>query len=708
MSSVRNPLLDYMDEEPLSQDEINTKKAQERGKKGFEQNKDIIPPAPITAQSKNMNENPLLQFMDEESPEKFSLFSQKTPEEIQKGHEEIWETYKNIPRGIKEGLLEQYYAAKGEKYKPSPVPENQYPEAVETGREFGQLVGKTPAIAGSMAAGSRIAGLPGAMIGGAAAGFGLTPGNIKERLISGGITGAVPLAPKVIGGVIKGAKKLYGLAKAPFKKLEPLEEQVFRANENLLALTAEEKQAKELAQKKTGVTNLIPTLGKKQKELSELEIPTSSTLPIPSSKVSAQNLDNAIKSHENAKKLVSNIESEFDKTMGKGTAHPLHIASDVNRKINAIEAHYADRMNKWQESISDANFQMPKPVLEKYEVDQKKLWEAVNKKDTKSLKEGSFLNKPEISPTLKSIMDKAPTAADTNATDFITKMREFRDYRFELSQYMKKASPLERVEIKKALKDSKKMQATIQETLEEAVGVEKASELKEINLGYSDIIFPLKALSTAKKIRKSESQIPDYIKALTGESAYPRTLKGQKALRSIIESEPSIMRNVLGQKYAGKIEELHNPDELANHYLGKLIGTRNIIERHKQALGKISEHEKNVSRYKKEHETVTTQEKNAHNEVARQDKLIKEQSEKKSTLENEIKSLDENINKWKEIVKLKDIGLKEKIKLENELEKARSKRKKARYALGILVGYGAVKNHKAIENVIGLSKENGE
>ena len=47
-------------------------------------------------------------------------------------------------------------------------------------------------------------------------------------------------------------------------------------------------------------------------------------------------------------------------------------------------------MNKWQESIRENNFQMPKPVLEKYEIDQNKLLEAFIRGDKKALKTGNF------------------------------------------------------------------------------------------------------------------------------------------------------------------------------------------------------------------------------------------------------------------------------------------------------------------------------
>jgi len=720
--SKDNPFVNMLDE-----DDLRLLQSTQRGKKASKLYHkalgDTYKPENIESEaspSKEMSfDNPLFALLNEEEPTKTtkpSLFGM-TPENIEKAQQELGggniELIKNIPMGAKDIFLKQLAAIQGKTREEAPITPSQYPEYAKAGRQVGSVIGGTPALLAGTAAGGAVGGLPGAILGGAAVGYGTTPGDVIERTKGALEAGAMPLIPKIPGvlksigsGISSLGKGAYNIAKSPFQKLSPLESKLAEVSSSVEESAMAEQAAKDLFKEQTGSASPYIAKGKAKEKLANLKVEEPSNLPTPSTKVSAEKLDEATKSHESAKKLVSDIEDKFDRYVKKGAAHPIHVASDVNKKIEIIENHYADRYKALNQRVAENKFEMPEKAIKNYEIDHNKILEAYIKGDTKALKEGKFTNEPEISPTLQSIMDKAPTAADTDAATFMAKYKDLRDYSFDLSQKMKTATATEREEIKQALKESKGLMNSAKEALDKGLGEVEAKELKEINRGYSDVIFPLRSLNLAKKFQKSESLPQNMIKALSGESAYPRTKKGQEALRSIVKSDPENIKHLIGQKYAGKIEKLHDYDELTKEYLDRLPELKKLLQEHKVAKAKVPEAEKIVSEAKAQHEKLTKEEKKAQELADKQRFDYKLALEKKADLEKKIKSYDDRIDELKKLSKQKKINLKEKVKYENEISKIKKRKSLANKALlGLVTIYFGQKAVRGFSNAYNISKE---
>jgi hypothetical protein len=487
-----------------------------------------------------------------------------------------------------------------------------------------------------------------------------------------GIGAAFPLAFEAPGLAMKGYNKAKDILSSPWKKFDKLESKLSEVTAKDKVQKAALSEATNKAQEATGSTSLYSARGKAKKQLSKLPGSEKPTIGAESTEVSQKRLDEATKSHESAKKLVGEIEGQFDKELGKGSAHADRLASNVNNQIEAIEKHYSDRYKKFMSDAKDAKTLMPKKVVNDYEINREQLLDALKSSKYKDLRISDLTQ--EGSPTFKKLLNIAPTSEDVNLAKFMSKAKDFRNERFNLSQKLKdNITNAERDEIRDALTNTAKLENTIQSTLEKAVGTKAAANLKEINAGYSDIIFPLRSYNLAKTIKKSESLPENFIKKLSGKSAYPETRKAQQVLRNIVKSEPENVKNVLGQRYAGNIENAHEYDELAKEYFDQAPEIKKILDQHKKAKDLVKSTSSSLKESKTIHENLTGGKKlEAKNLTARK------------KLEDRIKLLDENISKLERETKKKNITLKHKLKLEKMLEEKTKERSSNRIALTLI------------------------
>jgi len=524
--------------------------------------------------------------------------------------------------------------------------------------------------------------LAGTTAGGAAGAAEYVPGGESRAtnvLKGAGIGGGIPLA----GGLIGAGAKIAGRALGDLGPLEAAEKAAQAKFEAALQSHGEAKAAAEVATKMSNPNKMQNVLETKEAQLAGMPEEKLSNLPVPSSQVSAENLDKAAKSHEAASKLVGDVERQLESELNKGSAHGLHNTSDINRKIDMIENHYSGRYENLMKNLENSHFQMPEAQLKEYELDMDAIREKV--------RQGNVHIKGEVktneNPYVKELMDRAPTAKDVSAAEFMAKQKEFRNYRFNLTQQMKDTTPTDRLAIKNALKESSEVNDVINKALNEGLG-EYKPEYEDINRGYSEIIFPLRSYNPVKSIRAGKETPKNFLNILGRKSAYTRTLKAQDALRQIVKSDPELMRNVIGQKYSSKLKGLHNYDETIQEYLDRLPNVKKLIEKHKEAINQVPLAKKQMEEAENLHKSIVSQESKGHEAASKEAQNIKNITANREKLQKEIDNLSSHIDELKTSAKRKDISLHQKIRIENRLKDAKEKKKDAIKKL-MYIGGGA-------------------
>lgn len=292
--------------------------------------------------------------------------------------------------------------------------------------------------------------------------------------------------------------------------------------------------------------------------------------------------ENAITSDEAynlAKNEAQQLEEQGAKKIGsylnKGATHNVRAAQGLSHRMGNIEKYWSDAFKTLRSDLKNNNFQMNE--LPKYEINMNKIFEQI-----KSGADPSKINAAENSE-LAILRNKAPTPKDISAEDFLTKYQSFRDARYDLLQRAKSArDATERRELFDAYKNSKPMEETINQALEEGLG-DYGPEYKRVNQGYSKQIFPLrsnKVIQSALKGKLSQNMLE--------EVAGNDETMGQ--VRELIKQDPELLRNILGQRYASNPKGLQELDEKTAEFLSEMPELEKILQENESELAlKIKE-----------------------------------------------------------------------------------------------------------------------
>lgn len=339
----------------------------------------------------------------------------------------------------------------------------------------------------------------------------------------------------------------------------------------------------------SGVSKIAPNLTSKTKDIFNkknieklLKTKEQKTADIES------NLGTIESDIEKTEKEVPQLKEMFGEKAGsylnKGATHEVRGASGIKHRLNQIEDYYKTGFKDLKTNLKNSQFEMQD--LPSYSNDMEHA--LVNIKDLKFVNGRlTIANEPEVSRELQSIIDKAPTPKDIKADDFLTKYQDFRDARYDLLQRAKTAeSAQERKSLFKAYEDSKPIEKTVTQALEKGLG-EHGDEFKRLNKGYSEQIYPLRENKTARKALSGQLG-PNTIKELGG------TGKGQELMREIVKQDPELLRNIVGQRYASKVESLLDIDEATAEYLYEMPELKKIIndysKEYESKLKEVSAH----------------------------------------------------------------------------------------------------------------------
>lgn len=298
--------------------------------------------------------------------------------------------------------------------------------------------------------------------------------------------------------------------------------------------------------------------------------------------------------YHNPTSELENIESEIGKHINIEGEHGLRASKAINHRIKSIEDYWSDAYKKFEDKIKDAEFHMPEKALTNlnYDMDAivSKLKEGVDPRNVMKVLEKEA--KDAENPYYKELISKAPTAKDSNASDFLAKYKDFRNAFGGLKQDLKseRYGSMEKEKIAKAIQKGKEMETQIKDVLDQGLG-EFKPEYDWLMKGYSQQVFPLRKnpiVKAAKKGKLSKNILHDL---RTDES-------GMNVLRDVIKQDPELLRNIIGQKYLSKASDIHVPNEHTRSFLNEMPELNKLISRKEKLLQETAKR-KDISLAKK-------------------------------------------------------------------------------------------------------------
>ena len=486
---------------------------------------------------------------------------------------------------------------------------------------------------------------------------------VGELLPSGsGIVGLSKLG-------LKGLKGGFNIAKGAFQNLEPYEQAAEKAaQESKLAEEGKQRAIEEI-RGQTGKSNegrLRYAKMQAEQELANTPMSRPSNLPVLSSDESAQHLAGAGLQQENAAKNVENIENNISEHLNAGTDHDVHAAAQILKAQDKIRTGLSEKYDELTHEFKQNN------VL----VDNSNETKSLTTRLLELVKQGQ-MDSPVAKKVATELADLKNAKTIIPADEYLTVLRSAKDYarQARTKAFTPGMNAEERAEWHRrynALDD------TVQEmegNLENAVGDVNAEKLKDTNSAWRDYVIPLQKNTTFQTIRHKGRIEGDIMNKLRG------TDKGDVLMRNIIKSDPEILKNVVGKRYAEKPTELHEAGERENEYISKMPQLKNMLQQHKEATTAHENANQNLSTIEKYHENVLKQEKKGQELAAKEQEKFKQTQVRKQELKDEIDNLDANINKITARSKHADITLDEKMRLEAQLKKLKAKRKANRTIL---------------------------
>jgi hypothetical protein len=374
--------------------------------------------------------------------------------------------------------------------------------------------------------------------------------------------------PGVINQALKFAgwplRKLGGVVKGAFKDLSPYEEAVGAAK-------AEENLA----------------LKKAQEDLASKNLESQS---INNSIEETKNLIPGKISYGQPNTELESIENEIGRHLNIEAPHNIRVGESIKARIPSIYKFWGNSYKDFINKLKDSKFYLPKEGLEKIDLDINAIRQMAKEgklTGNKYLK----IAKPKESSQFQSLIKKAPTAKDSNAADFLSKYKDFRNGLHELRQEAKTtADEGLRRQLFKDIDKASKIESRLKQSLEKGLG-EHSPEFKWLNEGYSKQVYPLRNNKIVKKLMNKDMPgklSKDMVNELSGSN------EGQEFLREIVKQDPEAIKNILGQQFKKNPGRLHNPDELIREYMQENTELPKLLKNRENYFSNLSKR-KNIS-----------------------------------------------------------------------------------------------------------------
>lgn len=365
---------------------------------------------------------------------------------------------------------------------------------------------------------------------------------------------------------------------------------------------------------------------------------------------SKNNLDNVMSDHENAQSKLgaandqqNNIDQQISQELNQNAAHSVRASRSFKDNITSINDYWSDNYKQLMSDLKGSNFQLDNPERVG----------AINS----AIDNARATYGDDPTGEFAQLIKKAPTTADTTASDFMMKQKDFRDHRYNLLQRAKEEpSAVKRDELFRAYRDSEPIDKIISDTLEDGLGQYK-DQYKWINQGYREQVFPLRENAVAQKAMNGEPLSANMASELSGYEP------GQELMREIAKRDPEIRRNVVGQQYKTGKDKVLNPNETVREYTNQMPELNALTDQRRDSENRVATAANRVAETKSNLS-------NAQNEHNSNLKL----SEKVQNLSTQLNQTKEKIGALENAIKSKNMSLERKIQAENELKNQKNMR----------------------------------
>jgi len=426
------------------------------------------------------------------------------------------------------------------------------------------------------------------------------------------------------------------------------------------------------------------------------------------------NLENAKEHHEKASDLLEENHKDIGKYLGKGLEHDVEAAEKIKTTQAARHEELKKEYNEIEEELSQKKIKIDNSAILKDKMDElAKLTEASEKRT------------PEMDKLIEDIKAIKNAKTEILASKWL---KSIRSLEYDINEARKKAfkvgaDPETREAWMRTFNNMNEPIQGMKKLLEEGIGEENATRLKEANKGWREDVASLYTNTTWHTIRKKERIEGDIMHTLRGNE------RGDVRIKNIIMNNPEIIKNVLGQRFAHKPGDLGDIGVQESRYIDRLPEFKQMVDQRNRIESSVNESKKNVKNIELSHKDYIKKEKEAHankEEVESEiKKLTKENQDKIKEQESIIKrinlDIDKNKSKIKEIEhkqpymqealkdinekrKNKKISLEKKSKLESEHKELENKIKKMDMELKRLEKEQASNHKKLKESRTGVMK----
>ncbi len=275
---------------------------------------------------------------------------------------------------------------------------------------------------------------------------------------------------------------------------------------------------------------------------------------------------------------VQAIEDQVGRQLKIDSPHKIRVAEALRNRISSVEDYWSGRYKNLMDNLKSSSFQMPEEAMK--ELNMNDIYKQIQEGGFEDVKAGKIGEQQ--SPYFTDLISRAPTSADTNAADFISKYKDFRNGIYNLRETAKSTGDEAlRRQLFSDVNKLKTMEDTAKNTLEKGLG-EHLQDFKEINNGYSQQIFPLRSNAIVRNINKGGSMSDNIVNQLSNNK------EGTDVLREMAKQDPEVVKSIIGQRYRISPGEVHNPNELMREYLDEAPDVKNLLKTKQDTLQEIA------------------------------------------------------------------------------------------------------------------------
>jgi DNA repair exonuclease SbcCD ATPase subunit len=500
------------------------------------------------------------------------------------------------------------------------------------------------------------------------------------------------------------------------------EEETGRSNPSTMKFAATNKQ-QGLQDKQSKIQELDKQhedLNKKIDELSKLpELPNIDTasheINVGNAKKSLeesnQHIQESEKTHESAKRGLNEIDTSIGQHLNRGTDHDVRAASQIlnaqegplnpnGRRTGGIKGQISNVYNNLTQRFRDQNVN----------IDNTAEMRNTTNRLNELTRNGEF-NGEEAQNLLRQLEQlNTEHGGQIPADQYLTALRSARDYAREArsNAFTPDMNAEARADWHRRFNELDEVVERMNGHLERAIGAEDHQLLQNANRAWRTQVIPLQRNTTYQTIRHRGRIEGDIMDKLRGTDA------GDVLMRRIIQSDPEILKNVVGQRYAHNPAALREAGARENEYINRMPELRDMISRRQEASNIVDRTKENIKHAKKRKNEIISEKNKAvssKNEAVRKAKKVntekKQREDEKQKLEAGQKDIKSQIDKHKSDISEGNAELKRLQKHIEILEKEASATKATSSAQDVAKKELAAQKKKLQEVKSGIDKSKG-